>query len=225
MTFDRLYAQYLLEMNRRDFLKNIGKGAAAVTGSKVMPSSLVKISATPNIQNAIYAYWHLVYNAIDDNVKYVQALHKSLGSILSVATAKNPNSPLVHVITSTLNWINEELDGADREDFDNFIEMLPDDPSFDQMMTALYDENYFTPQLKKRIQDEFNIDIDEDYNPSSEYNRRPFTQQEIKDQDAELERLQRDREKAYIDNSHSRFDKAGGSEDDGYAKYYEKHFK
>lgn len=211
MTFDLMCKQILLEMNRRDFLKNIGKGAAAAAGSKVIPKSLVKAAiAAPkltvlNLQSIIYTMVREIVLGQSAGAGAVYEI-KLMKPLLAALKMIKPNSSVIPEIQSLLDdKYDPSLADSDFTE-DDWNDAYYNEPKLESILMQLQSEKLITPDLAKKLYDEFEIDLGD-----------------FGDEDRQREADLEDRKE--IDNSQSRFDKAGGSEDDGYARYYEHYMR
>jgi len=266
--FNLLYEQILEEMNRRDFLKTLGKGAKVAVGTSIIPKGLIgkavtglSTSKSPiNLINIISKYFlnNPFYYAdenyggyledIKDAVTEADHINQKFNNIITALKTNDLPIPpsLVTAAQSILNGIGD-LTGS--------IEMYKDDPeeyplevtldSCEQIINDLYQpdgimgdfnnelvsfgykNNLITSQAQQHLESDSNIyKCDYVKDPASEA-RKTKAEAEAnemgKKYQKQLDQLNYQNIAKNID--YSRMDKAGSSEDEGYAKYYENYLK
>ena len=249
--FNLLYEQILDEMNRRDFLKTLGKGAKVVAGNKLMPGGIVG-TALKGAMNVAAGAPPIDINKLTNKLLRIQwdgdeitGLRQTYAGILSFLTQKNlANNVLkngntlrdeINTVLSELDpktiqsWVdNTEGHGQDilsTEDYYiNFIESGEDHEAYEGIIKTLFTHNLMSPANAKFLE-EMTGEYWFDYVDSPEakiarekhYKKMRDEAKKAMHQDHQIQTAK--------DIDYSRMDRAGSSEDAGYAKYYENYLK
>ena len=226
MKFDQLYQQLMEAMSRRNFLGLMGKGAAAagLAPKGMIGKTLINTAMGKpiDIDKAIFDYIKLTYaNDEASTTGTIKALTKSFSSILSALQQKNlADDKVTKEIKTVLHHLSPEKlkeyekNGGNIEDFfTDFVENAWDQDATDEIMRVAYDNNLLSPTTVKFLE-EYGMGAAE---------CKTLTPEEKRKQQEELNRLDKEeQDRVFKDGiNYSRADKAGGSEDEGYAKYYE----
>ena len=246
--FNLLYEQILDEMNRRGFLKMLGKGAQVAAANNLIPGGVVgtalkgALSNTPSAFNlkAELAYFikpalffnkigpRLTVNTVAEGDQIIRNLKTNFSRIFAALTSKAlPNqAKIAKDYADTNNYLNNALYvlhggrdvsrlGYDYRNMSNvevadmFLSHVNDDVISPEMMGSVWNSGLITPEIEAELKQKYGIDR-KDYQYDYPENDQP-TRDEI--------------DKAIENIKYSRSDYAGGSEDEGYAKYYENYLK
>lgn len=264
--FNLLYEQILDEMNRRDFLKTLGKGAKVAAGASILPKGLLGKAVTGlstgklpiNLTAIISKYFidNPFYYADEDYGGYLEDIEdieaytinqKYNNIITAIKTSGLPIPP--HILTIT-RAIFDHIDGIKGS-----IEMHEEDPDEYPLEVTLYSckhdlndlyqpdgiisdfnhelvsfgfkNNLITSQAQQHLESDWNI-------YKCDYVKDPVSEARKNKADAEASEMSKKYQKQ-LDQlnyqnmakniNYSRSDYAGGSEDEGYAKYYENYLK
>ena len=252
--FNLLYEQILDEMNRRDFLKTLGKGAKVVAGSKLMPGGIVG-TALKGAMNVAAGVPPLDINKLTRNLLNIQwplytspkigDLRTTYAGILSFLTQKNLANNILrngNTLKDEINTVLDKLDpktiqswvdnpeghGQDifSEDdyYINFVEGNADGRAYEGIMKTLFTHNLMSPDNEKYLKNvagEYWFDYVD--SPEAKIAQEKFSKKLTNDTEKALH--QQHQKQTAKDIKYSRSDYAGGSEDEGYAKYYENYLK
>jgi hypothetical protein len=207
--YAKYYESFLSEMNRRDFLRTVGKAATVATADpKTIGGMLTKsvagggaaklISGSLSLPTLIFNYYRdIAFDRFDDTgsslLALINGLHKGGINLALEDPFLKKNIDL---------WLKV---GEGQISFDKAEELGLEMGSHDIMFSLashLMDKNLMPEEAFKLMEQE--------YGWKKEWfkrNKNPDIQQ-------------KDQSRDNID--YSRMDTAGGSEDEGYAKYYEK---
>ena len=249
--FDLLYEQILDEMNRRDFLKTLGKGAKVVAGSKLMPGGIVG-TALKGAMNVAAGVPPLDINKLTRNLLNIQwdgdeitGLRQTYAGILSFLTQKNLannilrngntlkdeiNTVLGKLDPKTIqSWVdNPEGHGQDifstKDYYINFTEGDEDYEAYEGIIKTLFTHNLMSPANAKSLE-EMTGEYWFDYVDSPEAKIAQEKHYKKMRDESEKAIHQHHQKQTAKDIKYSRSDYAGGSEDEGYAKYYESFLK
>ena len=243
--FDLLYEQILEEMNRRDFLKTLGKGAKVVAGNKLMPGGIVGTAlkgainvaagAPPiDINKAIFRAAEFSYN-LGDNMqieKIVPMLRNSFVTVFNGLkqlnlTSKDLQDDYAKIIDELdLDKIKQYIKDGEYRDLDDwfvsFTENGADQDYVHSFLDIAFKNNLLSLSNIKKLENDCGI-YKIDYATPEEQARQ--AEEDIKKEEEwqkEYDKYRHQLVQQYIakDIDYTRMDKAGSSEDEGYAKYY-----
>jgi hypothetical protein len=243
--FDLLYEQILEEMNRRDFLKTLGKGAQVAVGNKLMPGGIVG-TALKGVMNVAAGTPPLDINKLTNKLLRINwgdgeitGLRQTYAGILSFLTQKNlANNTLKSEVNNVLgildpktiqSWVNNpEGHGQDifsTEDYyTNFTENGVDHEAYEGIIKTLFTHNLMSPANAKLLAD-MTGEYWFDYVDSPEAKIAQEKHYKKMRDETEKNMHQYDQQRTAKDIDYSRMDRAGSSEDQGYAKHYESFLK
>jgi hypothetical protein len=253
--FNLLYEHILEEMNRRDFLKTLGKGAKVVAANNLIPGGIVgtalkgALSNSPspfNLKTELLYFHkpelffkkigphHFTVNTVVEGDQIIRNLKTNFGRIFAALTSKAlpGQAKIVKDHANTINYLNNALYalhggrdvsrlGYDYRNMSNvevadmFLSHVHGDVISPEMMDSVWDSGLITPEIEAEFKQKYGIDR-KNYQPDR-FNEELPTRDEV---DKEIQKLKNDRSEIG-----SRFDYAGGSEDQGYAKYYENYLR
>jgi hypothetical protein len=252
--FNLLYEQILENMSRRGFLKMLGKGAQVAAANNLIPGGVVgtalkgALSNTPSAFNLktelLYFHKpelffkkigpHFTVNTVAEGDQIIRNLKTNFGRIFAALTSKAlPNqSKIAKDYADTNNYLNNALYalhggrdvsrlGWDYRNMSNvkvadmFLSHVHGDVIAPEMVSSVWDSGLITPEIETELKQKYGIDR-KDYQYEHPENDQ-LTKDEI---DKEIQKLKNTRSEMG-----SRFDYAGSSEDEGYAKYYENYLK
>jgi hypothetical protein len=241
-------------MNRRDFLKTLGKGAQIAVGNKLMPGGIVG-TALKGAMNVAAGVPPLDINKLTRNLLYIQwgrwegpvftDLRSTYAGMLSVLTQKNLANNILRngkTLKDEINTVLDKLDpktiqswvdnpeghGEDifsTEDYyNNFIEGDEDHEAYEGIIKTLFTHNLMSPANAKLLE-QLPGEHWFDYVDSPE--AKIAQEKHYKKMRNETEKLMHQQRQKQIakDIDYSRMDRAGSSEDLGYAKHYESFLK
>lgn len=229
-------------MNRRGFLKMLGKGAAAAAAPKgAIAKALTAESPVGSINTLLRDYIEADFSG----KLTLPKIHSTFTTLFSFIKKYNLDSLLdkneINHIQQCIREtspeaIQDAIKKIEQEDLAwgittyhpdrtplsvveaNFFESGADLDAFDSVLNPLAQKNLIDKETAKVIKDTMGCDVrDFIQTPEMKAEKKKRLQQ-----DAERAMKQYEYNKTARDINYSRMDKAGGAEDEGYAKYYEK---
>jgi hypothetical protein len=228
--YAKYYEKYITEadMGRREFIKKVGKGAASVgvTPKGVVGKALINVvsptakalsnaPAAKTFSDIVMEMYNATWETEDDDpLKIVNSLENAYKNGFNFLQQNNLVTPsLQFTFTKAINALSR-LKARGDFDRDDIVE-IGCDWLYDyenELLYAGYRNNLIDKNTEKKIH---------------HYYSRQDVFDNKKEYDERLERIKQDKiqkEKDKRSERGSRFDYAGGSEDVGYAKYWESAF-
>jgi len=205
MKFDELYIQLIESMDRRDFLKWLTKGAAVAFTP--IPKGIA--AAASSIKPAIIDTDKAIIDFYGFNGSSAVDMKNAFINMLSALKQKGATFLHDKPLQNSLANFYKNLDTNDMEIIHGELQ----DITFG-MLDDLHKGGFLTPKVVEHLSDmdiQLGHYIDDIQNPKSLFNRREDNNKNKKKYN-ELDDN---------DINYSRLDKAGSSEDEGYARYYE----
>ena len=252
--FNLLYEQILENMSRRGFLKMLGKGAQVAAANNLIPGGVVG-TALKGAMNVAAGVPPLDINKLTRNLLNIMwptdtnpkigDLQTTYAGILSFLTQKNLGNNIlrngntlkdeINTVLGKLDpktiqsWVdNPEGHGQDifsEDDYYNyFVEGNEDGEAYEGIIKTLFNHNLMSPANTKYLADAAG-DHWFDYVDSPEAKIAQEKHYKKMKDETEKAMHQHHQKQTAKDIDYSRMDRAGSSEDQGYAKYYENYLK